>query len=132
MRSFLLVLMGFLLISCASTMKAPSSSPTSTPQKWEGRPVAELTKALGTPGMTNLAANGNTEYIYNLAESQPFSMPFDTRAATVVAPNGATIGVAAPTVGAPKTVPALRECVVIYDVSPQGIVVATRMRGKGC
>lgn len=131
MRILVLILASFLFTACTNTTKTAFSSPSASPDKWQGKTVAELTAALGTPNMTNLAANGNTEYIYNTPLSQPSSIPFSTRAATIVAPGGTTVGVNEPQPTA-QPAPVLRECVVIYEISPQGLVAATRMRGKGC
>lgn len=132
MRIIKMLFLSLLLSACTGSPNTTYTNPIVSPEKWQGKTVAELTAKLGPPGMTNLASNGNTEYIYNSVGTAPYSSSFDTRAATVVAPNGATIGVTSPAATVAPSGPVLINCVVIYEATPAGVIVSVRKRGKDC
>lgn len=126
MRAFIFLIFGLVLTACATTGGGVKNI-----EQWQGKKAQDLTAQLGMPVMVSPEPSGNVDYIYIARSYSSYSARIKAPTTTFTGPNQTSVGINNP---APDTLPApaLQECLSIFEINRQGVIVNVRNKGDLC
>ncbi|MDF2691132.1 MAG: hypothetical protein K0S29_987 [Gammaproteobacteria bacterium] len=125
-KSLSLVLIGLLLVSCATQAKYQQML-----NGWQGRNIEDFINVWGYPDQTITALNGDQVYVYHSQNVVSFPSMTTPGYTTVSSSNGQTIVTQAPSISSGGGT-FYYDCTTWVEFNKQHIITKTLFRGNNC